>query len=100
MAVLYVAEFNGLGVDSSGHKVSAPKWPALNQSTLDYSVSEQSLTLSGSTHFLRIHADAACHINIGTSGTSTATTSMARLAADQTEFVCVPPGGVIRVVSA
>ncbi len=100
MAILYVAEFKDLAADGKGNKVSAPKWPALAQSTLDYSVSEQSLTLQGATNFARIHSDAACHINIGTSGTSAATTSMAKLAADQTEFVGVPPGGVIRVISA
>lgn len=100
MAILYVAEFKDLASDGKGHKVSAPKWPALAQNTMDFTSSEQNLTLQGATNFARIHADAACHINIGTSGTPTATTSMAKLAADQTEFVGVPPGGVIRVISA
>lgn len=99
MAVLYIAEFKSLGKDGDGHRVSAPRWPALIQTAVSYAGGEQSHTLSSSANFARIHTDAICHINIGVSGTPAASTSTARLAADQTEFVAVPPGGVIRVIA-
>ena len=99
MAILYIAEFKELGTAGSGHKVSAPKWNAITQTAVDYSGGEQSHTLSGSCHFVRLHTDDVCHINIGSSGTPAATTSMARMAADQTEFAAVPPGGRIRVIA-
>ena len=99
MAILYIAEFKDLAADGNGNKVSAPKWGALAQTAVNYAGGEQSHTLQGATNFVRMSTDAVCHYNAGASGTPAATTSMARMAADQTEFIGVPPGGVIRVIA-
>ena len=99
MAILYIAEFKSLAKDGDGHKVSAPRWAPLAQTAVDYTSGEQSHTLQSGTNFVRLSTDAICHYNAGVSGTPAATTSMARMAADQTEFIGVPPGGVIRVIA-
>lgn len=96
MATLYVSEY--ANVAAVGHTSGPAAVPG--QAPLEPSLAEQTVTISGShaesaafndkTTFIRVHTDAICSIAIGVS--PVATTSMKRLAANQTEYFGVAAG--------
>jgi hypothetical protein len=98
MAVLYITEFERVGRDAEGHQMPLGVTPVVaNQTVAIGSSSAQSAALNGKTRMVRIHTDAICHVAIGSN--PTATTSLTRLAADQTEYFGVLPGTKIAVIA-
>lgn len=107
MASLYVTEYQGVGqVDPGGAEgtayfatAQAPKGPALaEQKVAITGVTAQSAAFNRFTKLVRLHTDVVCSISIG--GTNpAATTSSARLAANQTEYFSVDPGDKVAVIS-
>jgi hypothetical protein len=91
MAVLYVAEFQFMGQVPSASGQMAQQAPLAEQTA---SIGGSSATLTNpfnaKTAFIRVHTDAICSIKVGAS--PTATTSTARMAANQTEYFGVPVG--------
>jgi hypothetical protein len=85
MAKVYIAEFSGLV--GNGAQVASG---LITQQTVAIGAEADSSAFNSGTTIIRVHADAICSITIGSA--PTATTSMMRLAADQTEYFAVTGG--------
>lgn len=100
MAVLYVTEFNGQGLDNNGRSIPvAEQPPTAEQHVSIGGSSTASSAFNNNTRLIRLHTDAICSIEIGASPTATTTT--ARMAANQTEYFTVPgsSGYAVAVIS-
>lgn len=97
MAVLYISEYDNVARDNIG-TVQAGQEPAIATQTVAISGgSTQSSAFNANTKFVRIHTDAICSVKFGSNPTATSTS--ARLAANQTEFFGVRPGEKVAVIS-
>ena len=96
MAVLYISEYDNVATDNRG-MVQAGQEPAIATQTVAIGVAAQSAAFNARTRFVRIHTDAICSVAFGAN--PTATTSSARMAANQTEFFGVVPGHKVSVIS-
>lgn len=102
MATLYITECAEIGETLKGGRlVQAPAMPP---------IAEQHITISGSstasaafnaaTSFVMVHTDAICSLAWSTNSTPpTAVTTAQRLAANETRFYVVVPGGTLAVIS-
>ncbi len=89
MAVLYISEYTDLPF-FKGNPSSIVKEPPVAEQVVAIGVgSTQSSAFNGATNIVRVHTDAICSIAIGSN--PTATTSVKRLAANQTEYFAVTP---------
>ena len=97
MAVLYVTEFNNIG-GGARFPVAGALWAAVAEQTVAIGgVTASSAAFNANTLFIRVHTDVICSIDIGAA--PTATTSTARMAANQTEYFSVKPGHKIAVIA-
>jgi hypothetical protein len=99
MATLYISEFENCIIDARGNPVAAPEYPT---AVPDHTVaitgsSAQSTPFSGKTRFIQYSVDAICSIAIDAN--ASATTTNARVAANETRFVGVKRGHVIAVIA-
>lgn len=84
MAVLYVSEYTSSAF-SGGQLVNIAQEPSAQELTVSIAGSSTaSSAFKGQTNIVRLHTDAACCIQFGSA--PVATTSMKRLAANQTEY--------------
>ena len=92
MATLYITEYAAMSqIPNAGGQM--PQEPPLAEQTLAIGgCSVQSSALNPITRFVRLHSDAICSIEIGVNPAASSTT--ARMAANQTEYHGVPQGGV------
>lgn len=97
MAVLYITEFNNIGGGARFPVQGAFQPPIAEQTIAIGGASVQSSAFNKNTLFVRIHTDAICSIEFGAN--PTATTSTARMAANQTEYFSVVPGQKVAVIS-
>ena len=97
MAFLYVAEFSEVGRRLDGLEQIAKMPPLAEQRVAIGGASAASAAFNASTSIIRVHTDAICSISIGAA--PTATTSMIRLAADQTEYFAVPKGKSYKIAN-
>lgn len=95
MAVLYITEYAELGIGPAGRVGQMPMEPPLAEQTLAIGAVVSSAAFNTKTRFVRLHCDAICSIEFGT--TPTATTTTARMPANQTEYHAVPPGQAFKV---
>ena len=95
MAVVYISEY------TEGFNPYAPtvgSEPSTVQQTVAIGGgSTQSSAFRTDTKLVRIHCDAICSIRFGTNPTASSTT--ARLAANQTEYFKVTPGDKVAVIT-
>lgn len=99
MTKLYVTEIYIAPEDKVIGNVAVANLPAATtQALTPTSTSGQSAAFGASTRFVRLHADVAVHVKVGSD--PTATTSDLRLAADATEYFGVTPGDKIAVILA
>jgi hypothetical protein len=97
MATLYITEFSST-ILMHGRGGTAGQYPAIAEQTISIGgASTQASPFNSNTTIIRVHTDAICSIEIGVS--PTATTSKARLAANQTEYFGVSGGHIIAVIS-
>jgi hypothetical protein len=104
MATLYIREYAGIAmmtnVSSVGPAIlaaQAPSEPGIIDQTVPISGSATSSSaFNTNTNMVRIHTDAICSIVFG--ATPSATTSSARLAANQTEYFRVNAGQKVSVI--
>ena len=89
MPSLYVSEYASVVV-VQGAVVPAPLEPAVTTQKITFTTATQSAALNAQTRFVRLHADANCHVAFGANPTATA--SSARLASGTTEFFGVGEG--------
>lgn len=98
MAILDITEYSDLAVTGAGHKVMAGQEPCLlNQQAAIGASSVRSAAFGDTTRFIRIHADAACRIAIGSN--PTASSASMRIGAGGTEFLGVLPGLKLAVIA-
>ena len=92
MAVLYIAEYINLPIGLPNQRGQMVMEPPLAEQTVAIGGSSATCTnpFNATTTMVRVHTDAICSIAFGTSPTATA--SMKRLAANQTEYFGVPKG--------
>ena len=97
MALLYITEYSN-AAQSDGVPIQAGQEPALVYQTpvVIGAGSLQSALFNAGTRFVRVHADVICSVAFGISPTAVAQTQN-RMAANQTEFFGVPPGGAHRL---
>jgi hypothetical protein len=97
-ATLYVTEFIG-ATTSSPVLYQAAKAPAVaNQTVAIGGSSTQSSAFGSTTGLVRVHVDAIACVVVG--GTNpTATTSLMRMTAGQTEYFTVVPGDKLAVIA-
>lgn len=91
MTKLYIAEYVRLTsvMGPGGVVAQAPEEPPLAEQVVDYSGgAAASSAFNSKARFLRVHTDAICSRLIGTA--PVATTSKARMSAEQTEFIGLP----------
>lgn len=102
MAILYVTEFAGQGVDGYAHPINVAQQLPLQNQTVAISTSSTATAtaFTNQTTLVRLHNDAGGPINFlfGTNPTAVANTS-ARMAANQTEYFTVPMGSGLKVAA-
>jgi hypothetical protein len=100
MAVLYVAEYETLLVDTNGNVVMAPHEPPLAEQTISIGMSSARATnpFSTRTKFVQLSTDAICSVAFGGSAV-TATSSNQRLPANTIVFKGVNPGDFIAAIT-
>jgi len=95
MSTLYVAEFFSIG-GTGNFPVSGALQPPIHEQTVTIGgTSTQSTAFNANTSLIRVHTDSICSIEVGTN--PTATTSTARMAANQTEYFSIPPGSSYKI---
>ena len=93
---LLITEYEELGRAASGDPVLAGRAPAITtQSVAIGGSSVQSSALAGKTRFVRLYAEAACHIDIGTN--PTAVDDETKLGADSPEYFAIPEGDTWKI---
>ena len=98
MAILDITEYSELAVTGAGHRVPAGQEPCLlNQQVAIGAGSVQSAALGDTTRFIRIHADVACRIALGSNPTASSTSM--RIGAGGTEYLGVLPGLKLAVIA-
>jgi hypothetical protein len=96
MASLYITEYSG----TASQQTQIAMTPAVAHQKLAIGSETDSAAFNINTRFIRVHVDAICSILIENVETAaTATTSMTRMAADQTEYFGVVPGGKLSVIT-
>lgn len=102
MAKLHITEFsnlqNAVGVGHAQESAQLPMLPPVAQQVVTFTTTTQSAALNSSTRFVRLIADADCHIEVGAN--PTATTSGMKLIAGAAEYFGVTPGHKIAAVTA
>jgi len=96
MANLYVREYVSPRNDNA--VLPAPTEPAQADQKVAFTTSTASAAFGVKTKYVRLIADADCHIQFGES--PTATTSSALMKANTVEYFCVHPGYKVAAVTA
>jgi|SRR5215831_18549384 len=100
MATLFITEYQTAASDQGRALPLGHGFPVAKQVLGVGGVATQSQPFSKYTHFVRLHADTICSYLVGTAASPpTATTSDARMAANQTEYFGVDPGMLISVIA-
>lgn len=96
MATLYITEFVAQGIDPNARSIPITMQPANAEQTVAIGGSSAaSSAFQNNTQIVRLHSDAICSVEFGTS--PTATTSKARMAANQTEYFTIPANTAYKV---
>lgn len=99
MASLYLTEFQASGNAESGAQLQVGVQPAVAMQKVSFTTSTQSAEFDERTRFIRLHADADCHVVFGFD--PTATTNHMPMLADSTEYFGVfQPGLKLAVIAA
>ena len=96
MATLYVSEHTAVGGRLAGAYAQALIEPPLAEQTVAIGgTSAQSAAFQARTSLVRLHSDVTCHVAFGAD--PTATTSLKRMVAGQTEAFAIPKGEGFKV---
>jgi hypothetical protein len=96
---LYITEYSDLAKDRIGYHVAAGLEPAIAEQEIAVGgVSTASAAFNEKTAFVMVHAEEACHLKFGAaSGSVTAVTTAHRMAAGETRYYGVQPGGYLKL---
>lgn len=98
MAKAYITEYAAFQrIEGYAGPAQIALAPELANQTVTIGAEAKSSAFNAGTRVIRVHVDAICSIQIATA--PTATTSMTRLAADQTEYFGVAPADKISVIT-
>lgn len=97
MATAYITEYNVIGVQM-GNSVPVAQEPAHAEQTVSFTTTTQSAAFNEYTKYIRLVADAECHIKFGSN--PTATTSTQQIQADTEVWRMVTPGHKVALVTA
>jgi hypothetical protein len=97
MSVLYISEYNSLPFLDAHPAAIAQEPPTVEQVFTVSGTSATSSAFGGNTKVVRIHTDGIVSLQFGAA--PTATTSMKRLAANQTEYFYVTPGHKVAAIT-
>jgi hypothetical protein len=99
MAAAYISEYVTVGVPGpDGVSFQAPVEPAIAEQLVAISGSStQSAAFNSQTRMIRVNVDSVASLAFGLN--PTATTSIKRLSAGQTEYFCVNGGSKVAVIS-
>jgi hypothetical protein len=98
MPLLYVTEYANLMPSPIAGQNVLPiplEHETMNQGLQISTTSNQSAVFQRSTRLVRLHCEAACHVEFGTN--PSAGPGSQRMAANQTEYKAVPVGGAFKV---
>lgn len=95
MAVLYITELTTYQTFNIIPAAAMP--PVAEQTVAIGGSSTQSNAFNAKTGLVRLNCDSTCSIEFGTNPTASSTT--ARLAANQTEYFVVTPGSKVAVIT-
>lgn len=98
MATLFVTEYASLGADVAASVAPIAAEPAVTTQTVSFTTTTQSSAFNASTRFVRLIADADCHLLFGAN--PSATTSHQKVMADTVEWRAVQPGDKVAAVTA
>lgn len=96
MATAYITEYNSIGVQMG--TVPVAQEPAVTDQTVTFTTATQSAAFNANTKYIRLIADAECHLQFGAN--PTATTSMQQVQADTEIWRMVTPGHKVSIVAA
>jgi hypothetical protein len=91
MATLWITEYANMGKDQNGKPVPVGEEPAVAVQTVTYTTATASTVFSGRTRFVRLIANADCHVRFSVAGTA-ATAGYTKLEADVAEYFGVQNG--------
>lgn len=98
MSFLWVTEYSALGDDLDGSVMPVAREPAVTDQKVTFTSSTQSAAFAADTRFVRLQADANCHLAFGLN--PTATTSTQPLIANTVEWRTVKGGHKVAVIDA
>jgi hypothetical protein len=97
MSVAYVTEFAQLMPSPVGGQGQIAMQPAIASTAVSFTATHgESAAFNAATRLVRIHVDGIASVQFGTAPTAVAGTDF-RMAAGQTEYFGVPPGGSYKV---
>ena len=97
MATAYITEYSNIGIQQ-GNSIPVAVEPAVADQTVTFTTATQSSAFNAATAFIRLTADAECHVKFGSN--PTATTSMQQVQADTEIWRMVTPGHKVSLVTA
>jgi hypothetical protein len=98
MTKLFITEFQQMPNETSLNGFpQVVKMPSAGTQVINLGASTQSAAMKYGTNLVRLHAQAACHVVVGTN--PTATTNDMRLSEGQTEYFAVQVGQRIAVIA-
>lgn len=98
MATLYITEYaagGALASSPTGGNLTVPREPGTDQTPVTFTTAAASAAFGATTRFVRLQADAACHVQFGSSPTATA--NHQPLNADTEYFRAVAAGDKVSV---
>jgi hypothetical protein len=99
MPILDITEYGELATTGRGSLIMAGQEPSTRNQQVEISASSaQSQSLSDVTRFVRLHAEVACRVVIGSNPTASSTAM--RMGAGGTEYLGVNPGLKIAVIAS
>jgi len=99
MSKLHIAEFNNQGNAAAGQLLQLPQLPPLAGQVVTFTTSTQSSALNAATTYVRVIADADCHLEVGGNPTAT-TSSVIKLTSGVPEYFGVTAGHKIAAINA
>lgn len=99
MAKLYIAEFSAQAYVGTNQVLQLPQVPPVAGQVVTFTTTTQSSALNAATTFVRVVADADCHLEVAANPTAT-TSSVIKLTAGQPEYFGVTAGHKIAAVTA
>ena len=98
MAKIWITEYTELPTDANRAAPQIAATPSITTQVVTFTTSTQSAAFNANTKFVRVIADANCHVLFGAN--PTATTNSMRMVADAAEYFGVVAGQKLAAITA